>query len=442
MKVTRKIYHMLMYGAYAHGKWEYETSMSILRNKRKLLFLMLLFAITAVMATILVYAKDESILGGGKAYAPPVGFAFWALLAAIGVGFAAGLMTGAIGVGGGVVVTPALMSVGIRGIVVVGTDLLHMFAKAIMGSVVHKKLGNVNYRLAIAFVVGSVLGVSLGGYINRTVYAINPVLSDAFISVVYVVLLGYLGSYAIHDYFRLKRMGGVAAEKREKGSEITKIAQKLQSVRVPPMIKFDEEMVPGGRRISFILVTSVGFFVGTFAAIMGVGGGFLTFPAFVFVLGISSFTTVGTDILQIVFTTGYAAIAQYAVYGFVYVSLALGLLLGSLLGVQLGALTTKVVRGMHIRAFYGLAMLAGFMNRLFALPSKFSELGVIDISKSVSDNLKVVGVVILFGIVVFFALWVFYHFLANVKMLRQEAIGIKLTDVVKPLGQRAAVKEG
>jgi uncharacterized membrane protein YfcA len=423
MKITRKMYDMLMYGAYAHGKWEYETSMSILRNKRKVFFLILFFATTAAMAAILVYGKDDSILGGNKAYAPPLGFALGALLVAIGVGFAAGLMTGAIGVGGGVVVTPALMSVGIRGIVVVGTDLLHMFAKAIMGSVVHKKLGNVNYRLAVAFIVGSILGVSLGGWINRTVYAINPVLSDAFISVIYVVLLGYLGFYAIHDYFRLKKMGAAAAERREKGKEITNTGQRLQSLRIPPMVRFDEEMVPGGREISFILVTMVGFFVGTFAAIMGVGGGFLTFPSFVFVLGISSFTTVGTDIFQIVFTTGYASIAQYAVYGFVYVSLALGLLLGSLLGVQLGALTTKVVRGMHIRAFYGLVMLAGFMNRLFALPAKFSELGVIDVSKAVSGNLKIVGVVILFGIVVFFASWVFYHFLANIKMLRQEAMG-------------------
>jgi uncharacterized membrane protein YfcA len=423
MNIARKMYDMLLYGAYAHGKWEYETSMSILRNKKKMIFLALSFVTTAAMAAILVYAKDDSILGGGKAYAPPIGFAMEALLVAIGVGFAAGLMTGAIGVGGGVVVTPALMSAGIRGIVVVGTDLLHMFAKAIMGSVVHKKLGNVNYRLAIAFIVGSILGVSLGGWINRTVYAINPVLSDAFISVIYVVLLGYLGFYAIHDYFRLKRMGASAAEKRERGTEITKIGQRLQSVRFPPMINFDEEMVPGGRKISFILVIVVGFFVGTFAAIMGVGGGFLTFPSFVFVLGISSFTTVGTDIFQIVFTTGYASIAQYAVYGFVYVSLALGLLLGSLLGVQLGALTTKVVRGMHIRAFYGLSMLAGFVNRLFALPSKFSELGVIDVSKSVSGNLKFIGVVTLFGIVIFFASWVFYHFLANLKMLRQEAMG-------------------
>ena len=42
-------------------------------------------------------------------------------------------------------------------------------------------------------------------------------------------------------------------------------------------------------------------------------------------LGVSSATTVGTDILQIVFTAGYAGIAQYAIYGFIFYTLAMGI---------------------------------------------------------------------------------------------------------------------
>ena len=231
MKGLRKIYDMLMCGAYAHAKWEYETSRSILRNKKKLLFLLILSVVLVSTATVLVYAKGALILGGSKAYAPPIGFAAGAFIVAILVGFAAGLMTGAIGVGGGVVITQALMSAGIRGIVVVGTDLLHMFAKGIMGTGMHKKLGNVNYRLAVAFVFGSFIGVTCGGYINRTIYTINPVLSDAFISIIYVALLGCLGFYAMQDYFRLKKSGKVVQAKHEKKVEISKAARKLQSLK-------------------------------------------------------------------------------------------------------------------------------------------------------------------------------------------------------------------
>ncbi len=113
------------------------------------------------------------------------------------------------------------------------------------------------------------------------------------------------------------------------------------------MITFDEGIIPGGRQISCVFLILSGALVGLAAAIMGVGGGFLTFPIFVYVLGVSSLTTVGTDIFQIIFTAGYAGIAQYAIYGFIFYTLAMGMLLGSLLGIQMGALVTKVVPGNH-----------------------------------------------------------------------------------------------
>jgi hypothetical protein len=38
------------------------------------------------------------------------------------------------------------MSFGIKGIMAVGTDQFHLFAKAIMGTTINGKLGNVNFR--------------------------------------------------------------------------------------------------------------------------------------------------------------------------------------------------------------------------------------------------------------------------------------------------------
>jgi len=129
-----------------------------------------------------------------------------------------------------------------------------------------------------------------------------------------------------------------------------------------------------------------GALVGLAAGIMGVGGGFLTFPIFVYVLGVSSMTTVGTDIFQIIFTAGWAAISQYAIYGFIFYTLAMGMLLGSLLGIQIGAMATKVVPGITIRGFYAMAVLAGFVNRIFALPSKLSDVGFIPLSKEAAPS--------------------------------------------------------
>jgi hypothetical protein len=184
------------------------------------------------------------------------------------------------------------------------------------------------------------------------------------------------------------------------------------------MIAFDEDLVPGGKKIPALFVAGCGAIVGFAAAIMGVGGGFLTFPMFVYVLGVSSFTTVGTDILQIIFTAGYASIAQYAIYGFIFYTLAMGMLLGSLVGVQLGALTTKVVKGIYIRGFYATAILAGFVNRLFALPEKLNQMEII--SKPLASGLTTVGTWIFFLVIGVFAVWVISKFFANLRILRGE----------------------
>ncbi len=104
-------------------------------------------------------------------------------------------------------------------------------------------------------------------------------------------------------------------------------------------------------RYPAVVVALGGVVVGVLAAIMGVGGGFVTFPMFVYVFGVSSMTTVGTDILQIIFTAGFAATGQYAIYGYVFYTLAMGMLLGSLIGIQVGALTTKVVKGHTYQRF-------------------------------------------------------------------------------------------
>jgi hypothetical protein len=381
--------------------------------------------IPIILVSIAFAAGDPSelpsILGGKKAYAP----AFYTpgiFIASMLIGLCAGLITGCIGAGGGFIITPALMSAGIKGILAVGTDLFHIFAKAIMGTTIHRKLGNVSVALAIAFLVGSMGGVFAGGILNRWIYELNPVMSDTFISIIYVVLLGFLGIYAMMDFLKLRKADSKPAGDAQKGSsEGPGLPAKLQSTVIPPMITFDQDLFPGGKKISAWFVALCGSIVGFLAAIMGVGGGFVTFPMFVYVLGVSSFTAVGTDILQIIFTAGFASISQYAIYGFIFYTLAMGMLIGSLIGIQVGALTTKIVKGIYIRGFYATAILAGFINRLFSLPGKLGEMKIITISDTATTVLNNIGNWAFFAIIGFFAVWVIGKFLGNLNLLRGEA---------------------
>ncbi|MGE0083513.1 MAG: sulfite exporter TauE/SafE family protein, partial [Desulfococcaceae bacterium] len=207
----------------------------------------------------------------------------------------------------------------------------------------------------------------------------------------------------------------------DEGAELTPLSQNLLNMKIPPMITFDQDVVPGGRSISCLFLILSGALVGMAGSIMGVGGGFLTFPIFVYVLGVSSMTTVGTDIFQIVFTAGYAGITQYAIYGFIFYTLAMGMLLGSLIGIQIGAMVTKVVKGITIRGFYAMAVLSGFVNRIFALPGKLGAMEIIDISKDTATLLDKIGVYAFFIVIGGFGVWVIGTFLTNIRKLKGEA---------------------
>jgi len=415
MSGARKVFEFLKAASVAHARWDYEVSMSIVKNRKKLLILLLLSL--PIIAVSLLEAAP--ILGGKTAYAPAF-YSTTIFLASIAIGLAAGLITGCIGAGGGFIITPALMAAGVKGILAVGTDLFHIFAKAIMGTAVHKKLGNVSGKLAIAFLVGSAGGTFIGGAINQGLYNKDPLLSEAFISGVYAVLLGFLGIYALIDFIRSSKGDSGGDAHGGPASGTPGLAIKLQGMNLPPMIRFDEDFVPGGKQISGVIVAMGGVVVGIMAAIMGVGGGFITFPMFVYIFGVSSMTTVGTDILQIIFTAGLAAVGQYAIYGYVFYTLAMGMLIGSLLGIQIGALTTKVVKGIHIRGFYAISILAGFINRAATLPKKLTELEVLDISKPLVTGIESVGNIVFWVVVAAFGIWVFGKFFGNLGKLREE----------------------
>ena len=424
MSFFREWGRFMMAGAAAHARWEMNVSNTILHDRKRLLLLALLTVpIVVGILACSAYADEignvlPDMLGGHKAYTP-VQYSVGIFVASIVIGLLAGLITGCIGAGGGFIIAPALMSLGVKGILAVGTDLFHIFAKAMMGSIIHRKLGNVAVRVAVVFVLGSVVGATVGGAINRTLYESNPVLSDAFITAVYSVMLGFLGVYAMMDFLKSrKNERGAAHGGNDEAEELGNFPKKLQSINIPPMVKFDHNVTPGGRRISWVFLVLSGALVGLAAAIMGVGGGFLTFPIFVYALGVSATTTVGTDIFQIIFTAGYAAISQYAIYGFIFYTLAIGMLLGSLLGIQIGALVTRVVPGAYIRGFYAMAVLAGFANRAFALPGKLGEMGVIPISESVGNVLEAVGIWLFFIVIGGFGIWVVGTFLRNIRTLR------------------------
>jgi len=253
MSFFKHLGSFMMMGARAHAKWELNVSNTILGDKKRLIILGLL-TIPVILGSI-AFADQiggalPELLGGKKAYSPAF-YSTGIFIVSILIGMGAGLITGCIGAGGGFIIAPALMSAGIKGILAVGTDLFHIFAKAIMGSVIHRKLGNVSVPLAIVFLIGAIIGATAGGVLNRVLYEINPVLSDAFITTVYSHMLGFLGTYALTDFLKARKAPGAADEGahggKSEGADMGGLPAKIQSVKIPPLVKFDFDLVPGGQ---------------------------------------------------------------------------------------------------------------------------------------------------------------------------------------------------
>ena len=182
-------------GSRAFARWEVENARVILGDRKRIWLLALL--LLPVILGGWAFADEigqalPATIGGKEAYSPSY-YSMYIFCVSIFIGVGAGLISGCIGAGGGFIIAPALMSAGVKGILAVGTDLFHIFAKAIMGSVLHRKMGNVSVPLALVFLIGAIIGTTVGAGINRALYNINPVLSDAFITTVYTVMLGFLG---------------------------------------------------------------------------------------------------------------------------------------------------------------------------------------------------------------------------------------------------------
>jgi hypothetical protein len=97
--------------------------------------------------------------------------------------------------------------------------------------------------------------------------------------------------------------------------------------------------------------------VGTLAAIMGVGGGFLMVPMMVYLLGMPMHAAIGTDLFQIFFTCIGVTFMQATTNQTVDLVLALPLAAGSAIGAQMGARVSRYLRGEQLRILLALLVL-------------------------------------------------------------------------------------
>lgn len=294
------------------------------------------------------------------------------------VGFIGGLVSGFIGSGGAFVLTPGMMSLGVPGTVAVASNMCHKFPKALVGAYKRFKYGQVDIKLGLVMAASAGVGVQIGIKIQQLILEkYGSAGSDLYVSLSFVAVLVVVGGYVFHDAMKTSKSGGEA--------QVASLAQKLQSINLPPMMHFKTANV----RISMWFTIPVGLATGMLAATIAVGG-FIGVPGMIYVVGASGLVSSATE-LVIAFVMGLGGSINWAMHGMVDIRLTLIILGGSLLGVQLGAIGTTYVKEHMIKVVMGTIMLIVAVSRAFAVPQYLNKLGLISMDASIINILNKVS---------------------------------------------------
>jgi uncharacterized membrane protein YfcA len=311
------------------------------------------------------------------------------LLYLIFVGFVGGLVSGFIGSGGAFVLTPAMMSLGVPGLVAVASNMCHKFPKALVGAIKRAKYGQVDVKLGLVMGVSAEAGVMYGAHIQENIKrAWGNAGSNLYVSLAFVVILGIVGSYVLLDAFKTHKSGSADAEEK-----VTKIARWVQSINIPGTMVYFKSL---NARISVLFTLPLGFATGMMAATIAVGG-FVGVPALIYVLGAPSLMGSASE-LVIAFVMGCGGSFKYALHGLVDIRLSMCILLGSLFGVQLGAIGTTYVKPVMIKVVMGSIMVTVLFSRALMVPVYSAQLKLIN---PLSEGLVKILTTTSFGIMIF-----------------------------------------
>ncbi|MQG28350.1 MAG: sulfite exporter TauE/SafE family protein, partial [SAR202 cluster bacterium] len=149
-----------------------------------------------------------------------------ALLLLLGV--MVGTLSGFFGVGGGFLITGGLLVFGVPPVFAVGTGLALIMGSSIINTLKHRHLGNVDLRLGLIMLIGTLPGVFLAEQLNTSLEEagiIGPV-----IRYFYIVFLAVLGSFIVYDHLKQRHNSAAANGEISTAS----LARRVQNMRISP----------------------------------------------------------------------------------------------------------------------------------------------------------------------------------------------------------------
>lgn len=297
---------------------------------------------------------------------------FWPGLIILGIGV--GVIGGFFGMGGAWMVTPGLNILGFPMAFAIGTDIAHMAGKSLIATMRHGKFGNVDYRLGVVMLVGTVVGFEVGAQMIMWLERLGKV--EVYVRYMYLVLLALIAWMVFADVAK-KKSKQRAAEKAGKAVDALATGfewhKTMHKIKIPPMMHFKEAQI----YCSAWLPIFVSFLTGWLAGILGIGGGLIRMPALIYFVGCPTHVAVGTDLFEVMISGLYGA-GTYTYKGRTELVAAIIMLVGAAMGAQVGTVATKYIKGYGIRIAFGLAVVGCFFSIVLKLIAKAYKMPIFD----------------------------------------------------------------
>jgi len=254
------------------------------------------------------------------------------------LGGGVGFLSGMFGVGGGFLTTPLLIVYGIPPTVAAASAASQVTGASVSGVFAHVRRKGVDFKMGGVLVAGGMIGSVVGGFLFRLLQSTGQI--DTVIAIVYVLLLGSIGSMMATEAIgaiRAMRSGAPPRPRKRRHHPLV--------AALPLRTRFYRS----GLYISPLAPLLLGFGVGILTILLGVGGGFILVPAMLYLLGMTTQVVVGTSLFQTLFVTATATMVHATTTKAVDIVLAVLLLVGSVAGAQVGARFASKVKPEYLR---------------------------------------------------------------------------------------------
>jgi uncharacterized protein len=306
--------------------------------------------------------------------------------------------------GGAWMVTPGLNILGFPMAFAIGTDIAHMAGKSLIATMRHGKFGNVDYKLGMIMLVGTVVGFEVGAQMVMWLERLGKV--EVYVRYLYLILLALIAWMVFADVAKKRKK---EREAKAAGKEIDALAtgiewhKTLHKLKIPPMVHFKEAQI----YCTAWLPIMVSFLTGWLAGILGIGGGLIRMPALIYFVGCPTHVAVGTDLFEVMISGLYGA-ATYTYKGRTELVAAIIMLVGASIGAQVGTVATKYIKGYGIRIAFGLAVIGCALSIVLKLVAK-----AVPVSQGVWFDGA--ATVLVLGLVAAMSLYIFFKMLAGAK---------------------------